>query len=267
MREYITPYNNILGSPNDIALQYDSYPNNLLILFATYIGIDIPVSCQESETRLHNYFHVLYYCKSGHGVLRQNKKEYKIGPGDLFIHYRGEQAELIADETNPWKLVFIGIQGPGGERLNKLKPVYQYKADTFSRIESAFQQGIRSQELYLSFAYEIFYHLFLGKPEPIDLAKWIDNYIHLEYPNAISVEDIAEKLHRNRCYLSQLYKNRYGVSIKEAIIRVRMGKAVEYLREGYSVTETGKMVGYPDAFSFSRMFRKVMGFPPSQLDK
>ncbi len=265
MRSYIVPSSNILGEPNDTATPFHAYPNNMLVLFVSYIGIQ-EVRVGETDYKLHEYFHDIWYCKSGSAIIASAGVEHQLNAGDLLVVHRGTPCELRCEDSSA-KLIFIGVQGPGAERLTAISGVIRYRADTFLRIESAFSNDIRSQELYLSFAYEIFYHLFQGVTEKIDFAKWVDNYIHMEYPNVINIADIADKLHRNRCYISQLYKETYGISIKEAIIKIRMEKAVEHLKEGYSVAATGKMVGYPDPFSFSRMFSKVMGYPPSKVRK
>ncbi|MBQ3054611.1 MAG: helix-turn-helix transcriptional regulator [Oscillospiraceae bacterium] len=266
MRTYIVPSSNILGAPSDTAASFNAYPNNMIVLFVSYAGIQ-ELNPSETHRLLHEYFHDILYCKSGNAVANFGGKEYQVHAGDLLVINRGIPLELRCNDALSTKFVFIGVQGPGAERLTSVSGVVPYQADTFQRIEDAFSKDIRSQELYLSFAYEIFHHLFQGTSEKIDFAKWVDNYIHMEYPNTISIADISEKLHRNRCYISQLYKETYGISIKEAIIKIRMEKAIEHLKEGYSVSQTGKMVGYPDPFSFSRMFHKVIGVPPSKINK
>ena len=85
--------------------------------------------------------------------------------------------------------------------------------------------------------------------------------------NDISVEALAQSLGVNRIYLTRIFKEDYGVSIKKYLISVRMNYAKRFLEDGHSVAAVAEMVGYSDAFGFSRMFKSYFGISPSDVKK
>jgi AraC-like DNA-binding protein len=79
----------------------------------------------------------------------------------------------------------------------------------------------------------------------------------------LSVEGLAKSYGFERSYLFRMFKARYGVGIKEYIIRVRMRCALQFLEEGAGVSECAHLVGYEDEFNFSKAFKKHYGYSPS----
>ena len=69
----------------------------------------------------------------------------------------------------------------------------------------------------------------------------------------------------NRIYLSRIFKEDYGISIKKYIVSVRMNHAKKFLEDGHSVSDVADMVGYSDAFGFSKMFKSYFGVSPSNI--
>ena len=79
----------------------------------------------------------------------------------------------------------------------------------------------------------------------------------------ISVEKIAMLLHMNRSYLSRYFKQNYGMTIQDYLIQTRLYHASRLLKTGATVQDTANMVGYLDAFNFSKIFKKNTGVSPS----
>ena len=96
------------------------------------------------------------------------------------------------------------------------------------------------------------------------VAKAVE-YIEKNYAGFISVEDIARSLKINRSYLSTLFSRYLGMSPREFIIRFRMDKACELLKNhNLSVGDVARSVGYEDPFQFSKTFRKTIGVSPTE---
>ena len=81
----------------------------------------------------------------------------------------------------------------------------------------------------------------------------------------ITVSSLAESFGFDRSYLYRIFKKRYGIGIKEYIIKVRLEKGKELLKEGFSVKESAHLVGYDDEFNFSKVFKKEYGVAPSRV--
>ena len=81
----------------------------------------------------------------------------------------------------------------------------------------------------------------------------------------IRVEQIAETMNLDRRYLSRLFKEKTGQSVKEYLSDVRMEEAKRYLKTGVSVTECAHLTGYDDVCNFSKMFKKYTGISPRRF--
>ena len=86
--------------------------------------------------------------------------------------------------------------------------------------------------------------------------------INANYMDHITVESVANALRLDRRYLSRIFKERIGMSLKDYITKVRMERAMEHLSSGKSVALTAELVGYVDVFNFSKMFKKHTGVSP-----
>ena len=66
--------------------------------------------------------------------------------------------------------------------------------------------------------------------------------------------------------LQRAFLQRFGVSPKQYIIKLRMNKALRLLIENrHSVKEISFLCGFSDEKYFSRAFKEKYGYPPSQL--
>ena len=107
---------------------------------------------------------------------------------------------------------------------------------------------------------DIFADRFIGH----HYASRVQTYIQHFYMLDITVQSIADKFSLNRHYLSRLFKQKYGTTIQQYLLSVRLENAARLLREGYSVTEATALCGYSDRSNFSRMFYRHYGVWPSQ---
>jgi two-component system response regulator YesN len=87
--------------------------------------------------------------------------------------------------------------------------------------------------------------------------------IEQEYATAISLKDIANRLYVNANYLGRLIKVQTGLTFSQHMIRVRLNKAKELLKESnhklYMICE---LVGYTEHAYFSRLFKTIEGISP-----
>jgi two-component system response regulator YesN len=89
--------------------------------------------------------------------------------------------------------------------------------------------------------------------------------IHLRYGEAISLQEMAARLHMSESNFSKLFKKHAGSSFSEYITGVRVKKAKELLRRpDIKVYEVALRCGYQDQRYFSQIFRKWTGLTPSQ---
>lgn len=97
----------------------------------------------------------------------------------------------------------------------------------------------------------------------------IINYFEDHFSEKISLDQIAENMYLSPFYISKIFKSETGDTPIRHLINIRLEKAKALLEEGdnSSIQEIAGMVGYDDAYHFSKLFKKRYGFSPSQARK
>ena len=102
---------------------------------------------------------------------------------------------------------------------------------------------------------------------PLQITRKLKSYMDENYHTEISLENFAKKNGISRNYLYTLFKREYSVSPKEYLMTRRIEKAKLILSDQtvhLSVSEVAYVVGFNDPLYFSKVFRKIVGIPPSK---
>lgn len=98
--------------------------------------------------------------------------------------------------------------------------------------------------------------------EPVLQAK---QYIEDHIDGQISLAETAEFVHFSPTYFSTYFREKAGIGFGDYVIKVRMEKAMYYLRESeLSIYDIAEKVGYADAKHFSKVFRRVVKIKPTE---
>ena len=90
------------------------------------------------------------------------------------------------------------------------------------------------------------------------------DYIANNYQESFSLIDVANNSFMSPFHFSRIFKENYGETPNEFLIRLRIEKAKQMLiTENYSVSEICERVGYMSLGSFSSLFLKHVGMPPT----
>ena len=92
-------------------------------------------------------------------------------------------------------------------------------------------------------------------------------YFGEHYSEKISLDMISENMYVSPFYISKIFKSVTGDTPIRYLINIRLDKAKELLEKnpGISVKEVSDMVGYDDAYHFSKLFKKRFGVSPSGI--
>lgn len=92
------------------------------------------------------------------------------------------------------------------------------------------------------------------------LAK-VKSYLNQNYfAEDLSLTQIAEYFHVNHCYLTSIFKEKYGINLYDYLIQTRMKKAGELVcSTNKKVYEIAEEVGYKNSRYFSVVFKKYFG--------
>lgn len=93
-------------------------------------------------------------------------------------------------------------------------------------------------------------------------------YLHTNYAKKISINDLEKAFHINRTSLCKKFNEITGLSIINYLIKLRVKVATMLLRDTYlPISEITYRVGFNHKTYFTRTFKKVIGYSPSEYRK
>ncbi|GAA3407776.1 response regulator [Paenibacillus hodogayensis] len=101
------------------------------------------------------------------------------------------------------------------------------------------------------------------------MLKNVSAYIEENYMKSeLTVKEVAAHFEISSNYFGILFKREAGMSLNQYVTRLRIEKAMEYLKNPtVKVYEAGERVGFEDYAYFSKMFKKYTGVSPSEYRK
>lgn len=86
------------------------------------------------------------------------------------------------------------------------------------------------------------------------------------YIQGVSIEEVAGELGLSSGHLSRIFKRGTGSTFVDYLMRVRIKRAMELLRDpSVKVYEVADLVGYMDARYFAQVFKKIVGLTPREF--
>lgn len=249
---------------------------DVLVTNQRYAGLNpLILGCQKCAPS-HDFgpairgYYLIHYILSGTGIFRADGIEHHLHAGEMFVIHPGEETYYKADDESPWHYVWIGFSAEG-ELPCTLPHVIHLPAAGI--IFQKMLEGTQHENGRSAFLCARLWDLFTllleknGTPE-VNYVQYALDYIHSEYIQPITVEQIATRLGLNRSYFSTLFKSHVGVSPKRYLFEHRMRIAAALLTEDKtSVSVTANSVGYSDIFNFSKMFKQYYGISPAEYAK
>lgn len=254
---------------------------------------------EEPEYRSHDFLEMAYVL-SGEGRYRIDDRIYPVKEGDLVMLNPGvkHQAILCPEAEVPATEFFVGftnIRIAGCQEnhmpLPEGKCIYHTSGDLSQRLfrlcaSMEAENAVRRQGRYFmlkSYLIQMLLLVIREQCEPMErpqghafesagkkyVAEQVISYIEDHYSEKISLDQIAENMYLSPFYISRIFKGETGSTPIRHLINLRLEKAKELLEEGYqgSIQEVAALVGYDDAYHFSKLFKKRYGISPSQVRK
>lgn len=103
---------------------------------------------------------------------------------------------------------------------------------------------------------------------PDEAVSIIKDYIDSHYCQNIKITMFSEKYFFSTEYLTRLFRGKYGFTIYEYVLKLRMERAKELLEdEDNKIIDIAERLGYADNHYFSKAFRTYYDISPSQYRK
>lgn len=108
-------------------------------------------------------------------------------------------------------------------------------------------------------------HLF--PPSELETVYEMIEWLESNPENNPSVQDLSRLFGLNRNKLQFIFKSIFGQTVGEYVRFLKMNKAHDLILQNYSIAEVGHSMGYSNLSHFSKAFRKVHGYNPSEALK
>ncbi|OGV50623.1 MAG: hypothetical protein A2017_06885 [Lentisphaerae bacterium GWF2_44_16] len=226
-----------------------------------------------------------YYLEYGEGEVEHSGKVFKLRPGYAYFLPSREPLHLsCSSEHGQYYIHFNAEILNGIDIFQFLHPAHQvkvkdneyikkllknllekyYKTETSDILES---QGIMRILVSLFFS-EITETQSSQKIAAVVRFKKALHYIEEHFTEDITLTQLADLMHLQPTYFSNLFCSYFSIPPMQYITRKRIEKAQNLLISSeYSVNEIAARTGYEDVFYFSRLFRKYSGSSPKHYRK
>ena len=245
-----------------------------------------PLHSYGPAKRNHYLFHFIF---SGKGYLSSNDSSgtthlHRLEACQGFLICPGQVTTYYADEHLPWEYAWVEFDGVKALEYMEMaglsfdSPVYRPKKREHAALIRDELMAIVDNPAH-SPIYQIG-HLYLfidclircsASAKPVPAGKLKDFYIkesisfiEQNYSRPITVEDVAAFCNLNRNYLGKLFREGTNQTLQHFLMYYRMNRAAELLKfSDMSVSEVGKMCGYPNQLHFSRAYKTIFGVSPN----
>ena len=236
--------------------------------------------------------YLFHFILSGKGTLYADNSSgttetYKINANEGFMLFPDQVTTYIADNDDPWEYIWIEFDGFKAKTaveetgLTLDDPIYRPASEELRDLVLKEMNYIIDNKDASSFNLIGHMYLFLDfftrsavtpivKTQQKNTAShfYINEairFIELNYQKDITVEGIAQNCGLNRNYFGKKFKEGFGKTPQEFLMRFRMTKATELLEKTHlSIGEISRAVGYNDQLHFSRAFKNTYGISPRQ---
>lgn len=138
--------------------------------------------------------------------------------------------------------------------------------DILEYIETSESLSILQKNVYFSIQNLIGELIISSKDKDDYVIQKSKEYIHTNYQNNISLNDVASHVFLNSNYFSSLFKQKTGVTFRNYLRDFRIEKAKKLLLStNLRIYEIGLSVGYNEQSHFIRAFKTVTGVTPTEF--
>ncbi len=146
-------------------------------------------------------------------------------------------------ETNGWLEKYIAAAD--------LDIVNIHRFDDFDEILDFIMKDVSS-------IIAVFNTLQLGYPEK-GIVWEVCSYVLRNIDNGLSLQTVSENLYMNRTYISEVFKQKTGLSFIEYLTRVKIERGKQLMAGGLKTYEAAETLGFKDAEYFGKLFKRHTG--------
>lgn len=234
------------------------------------------------ESALNRDLYILGAALDGCAEYTIDGRIYRIKKGDVIMLRPGmvRAARSLADD--PWHFISIGcrLRFPNPEASEALgeHPVcfQEVPEEILRKCEELFHiwngrsryDMLVVKGLIFGLYYDLLRHWESRHFRPSQYSRIIkaQEYIQRNYSRQLHQKELAELCGYSEPHFRQVFHTITGMSCSQYIISVKIGVAKNLLLSGTAnVSEASELTGFSDIYYFSRLFKKITGYPPSHF--
>ncbi|WP_024953975.1 AraC family transcriptional regulator [Sulfurospirillum arcachonense] len=89
-------------------------------------------------------------------------------------------------------------------------------------------------------------------------------YLDENYQDNISLSELSEMFDLNSFYIIRLFKSQMNLTPRSYLLNVKINRAKEFLKKGYSIVDTALECGFFDQSHFHKNFLKIVATTPNE---
>jgi AraC-like DNA-binding protein len=222
-----------------------------------------------------DYLFMLFHDEVRIGSRRENSLH---PPGSLII-WTPRDGHFYGRETAPWKHTWLHASGRDIPRILRAaglatgKPIVVADSLIMEKflLEAAAELNDWREpdetvlrNMFENFARRLARHVFrkaerLAPAPLLALRAYIDEH----FTTKLRLAELALRVGWSVPHLCTEFKRFFGVPLGQYLLQVRMSQAAYLLRNhNLRIGEIAGMIGYPDLYTFSKMFKRSLGLSP-----
>ncbi|MBC1481976.1 AraC family transcriptional regulator [Listeria sp. FSL L7-1485] len=244
------------------------------------------------ENHYHDFLEMSIICE-GTGIYNIEGEQVKLCAGDVLIFNPGVKHYDITEPGMTNVQLHIGFRNFTLEGYARntfpFKKAFLRKKETESAILDIARQIMEEKDaekpgydlILKAFVMQLIIHILReATPEQLEnngvklsteeqqkqlLVNEIIHYMEKHHTEDVSLSTLSQTMYISPAYISKVFKEETGESPINYLIKIRLARAEELLKnKDITVKQAANMVGYNDAYYFSKLFKKYYGFPPSE---
>ena len=95
----------------------------------------------------------------------------------------------------------------------------------------------------------------------------ITRFLNENYKENISLDELSSKFDLNPFYIIRLFKSNINMTPHAYLLNIKINRAKELLKKGFSIVDTALECGFSDQSHFHRNFLKIVASTPKEYQK
>lgn len=214
-------------------------------------------------------YYGLSFCEEGQITYLHKGKEYVSDVNHAVVLPKGENYCLYGDKKGIFPVINFSCINHLSDSI-EIIPVHDIESylKDFEQMKNLFLFE-KNRNRIMSILYGMIFRLTTSYDTNEGMLAHAIKYLENNYSDSsLTNAKLAQLCNISEVYFRKLFCEQYGISPKQYIIDIRIGKAKQLLSEGIlKVNAIAEMCGFTNQYHFCRVFKEKVGVAPTEYMK